>query len=189
MTPFETYVMYLAIKAHFSSTYDYHKYGGKMRVTQSSFESRKDKYMFYKLSKRDNIEEYLVANLFEKPTMWVGDLFDPACVTRCTEYMKRKQALSYTFRNDLDALLDNFDENFKVVKGEYPYLLKLLVQKKISYESFIILNDCVGFFGHWNKHINDPVQWPQLANKCRKLFPFLSYDKDKYVAMIKQKFC
>ena len=39
---FELYSYYMAIKKHFTSTYDFVKYGGKMRLTVDGFENRKD---------------------------------------------------------------------------------------------------------------------------------------------------
>ena len=52
MTPFESYKTFLAVKSHFTTSYDYIKYNGKVNATQSSFEVRKDKYQYYKLSKQ-----------------------------------------------------------------------------------------------------------------------------------------
>ena len=52
MSPFEAYKLYTAIKNHFTTeSYDYFKYNGKVRASEHTFETRKDKYMFYKLSK------------------------------------------------------------------------------------------------------------------------------------------
>ena len=74
MTPFEAFKMYIAVKQHFSvSSYDYFKYNGKSRVSQNTFDTRKDKYSFYKLSKQENVLDFLVANLYETPNMWVGE--------------------------------------------------------------------------------------------------------------------
>lgn len=189
MSPFEAFKLYTAIKNHFSTeSYDFFKYNGKVRASENSFETRKDKYMFYKLSKRDNALEYLVANLSEDPKLWVGELFDPKHEQVYASYMKRKESLTYIFKNDIDKLLENFDENFKVDDGDYPYLLKLLVQGKISKETFIIINDCVRFYSKWNKQITDPVLWPKIALNCKKLYPFLEYDKAKYCEVLRSKF-
>ena len=54
--PFDVYQKYLAMKNHFSNKggYDYHQYNGKVRANKTSFEVRRDKYFFYKLSKLKN---------------------------------------------------------------------------------------------------------------------------------------
>ena len=77
MTPFESYKTFLAVKNHFTTdNYDYIKYNGKVGARQSSFETRKDKYQFYKLSKHKDPLKYLVANFVDGDLKWVGDLFN-----------------------------------------------------------------------------------------------------------------
>ena len=52
MTGFEVYKMYLALKLHFTSdTYDYFQYGGNAKASQVSFDQRRDKFFFVKLSR------------------------------------------------------------------------------------------------------------------------------------------
>jgi len=190
MTPFEAYKLYNAISMHFTTeSYDYFKYNGKVRADEITFESRKDKYMFYKLSKHQDPITFLVANFAEGKKVWVGDLFGLDKDVAYNEFLRRKQSLTYIFENDIDNLLENFDKNFEVPDdGDYPHLLRLLTRKKITKESFIIINDCVRFFGSWNKKITDPVLWPQIALNCKKLYPFLQYEKDKYCTILRNKF-
>jgi hypothetical protein len=188
MTPFEAYKLYNAISMHFTTDYDYFKYNGKTRALESTFESRKDKYMFYKLSKHEDPLTFLVSNFADGKKLWVGDLFSTDKQLAYNEFLRRQQSLTYLFECDIDNLLEDFDKNFEVPDGDYPHLLKLLNRKKISKETFIIIQDCVRFFGRWNKQITDPVLWPKIAMNCKKLFPFLNYERDKYCGILKNKF-
>lgn len=189
MTPFEAYKTYCAVKSHFlTDSYDFFKYNGKVKASPHTFETRSDKYSFYKLSKHSDPLGYLVANLSEDPNLWVGELFDNRYQAVYASYIKRKESLTYIFNNDIDYLKENFEENFKVANGDYPYLLKLYVQKKISKETFIIIQDCVRFFSKWNKQIDDPVLWPKIALNCKKYYQFMDYDKDKYCAILRERF-
>lgn len=75
MTPFEAYKTYVSLKNHFTKeSYDYFKYGGKGKFSESSFEVRKDKYFFYKLSKQKDLVNYIVSNFVVNENLWVGDL-------------------------------------------------------------------------------------------------------------------
>jgi len=188
MTPFEAYKLYSAINLHFTTDYDFFKYNGKVRADEITFESRKDKYMFYKLSKHEDPLLFLVSNFAEGKKLWVGDLFGKEREITYNEFLRRKQSLTYTFETEIDNLLENFDKNFEVPEGSYPHLLNLLVRKKISKETFIIIQDCVRFFAKWNKQITDPVLWPQIAKNCKKLHPFLGYEKEKYCKILRNKF-
>ena len=144
--------------------------------------------MFYKLSKHSDPITFLVANFAEGKKVWVGDLFSQDKDLAYNEYIKRKQSLTYIFETDIDNLLEDFEKNFVVPEGSYPHLLNLLVRKKITKETFIIIQDCVRFFGKWNRQITDPVLWPQIALNCKKLYPFLEYEKDKYSKILRNKF-
>jgi hypothetical protein len=74
-TPYEAYKTFLAVKSHFTTSYDYIKYNGKVSASQHSFEVRKDKYQYYKLSKHKDPLQYLVANFVDGDLKWIGDLF------------------------------------------------------------------------------------------------------------------
>ena len=57
MEPIDVYIMYCAMKAHFSrKDYDFYKYGGKTKVSRDSFYKRKDRHFFVKLSKKYKTE-------------------------------------------------------------------------------------------------------------------------------------
>jgi len=47
---FDVYKTYLAIKNHFTTDYDYVKYGGKVTAKLETFTKRSDRYFFHKLS-------------------------------------------------------------------------------------------------------------------------------------------
>ena len=52
MNAFETYQQYLGLKLYFEGSFDYFKYSGKTNVTPASFDKRRDKYKFVKLSNK-----------------------------------------------------------------------------------------------------------------------------------------
>jgi hypothetical protein len=58
---FAMYIYYLALKKHFTSNYDFFKYNGKVTASIDAFENRNDKYHFYKLSKRSDGKEFILA--------------------------------------------------------------------------------------------------------------------------------
>jgi hypothetical protein len=189
MTPFESYKTFLAVKNHFTTdNYDYIKYNGKIGASQTSFETRKDKYQFYKLSKHKDPLKYLVANFVDGDLKWVGDLFNDDSEKVYSEWLMRQQSLTYIFEQDLNKLLTDFDTNVIVKNGQHPYLLKQYLRRQISIETIIILNDILGFFSHWNKKIEDTVLWPSIYKKLSKYKPFFHYDAFKCRKILKDKF-
>ena len=50
MDAFNAFKIYMGLKAHFNSDYDFTKYGGKTRASKSSYLKRKDKHFFGKVA-------------------------------------------------------------------------------------------------------------------------------------------
>jgi hypothetical protein len=186
MTGYEAFTIYNALKLHFTSeSYDYFKYRGKSRTTIDSFEKRKDKYYFYKLSRQQNEEDYtqfLVSNFLENPNLWVGELVQEESIARYKKRMAVIQSLSYQFKNDCEKLRSSVDDANQLfqTKGDYPILLVSSLQKVTEIETLCILNSLIGFFPLWKKKITDTIQWPNFHLKCLKYTPFISYDKGKF---------
>jgi hypothetical protein len=188
MDPFEAFRLYLAIKQHFSSSYDYFKYNGKVSVKRSSFESRNDQYFFSKLAKIPNLLDHLVANLSEKPNIWVKELLEDEAIKKGKYLSKVKQSLTYSFQRDIINLNNEFVENFISRDGDYPELLKLYMQGKIHISTLVILNQCVPFTSRWDRRISDPIVWPNIHKKILKITPFFTFDCHKYMELIQEHF-
>lgn len=185
MTGYEAFTIYNALKLHFTNEkYNYFKYNGKSNISIESFEKRKDKYYFYKLSRQQRQEDYvefLVSNFLHKPDLWAGDLIVDDAVQRYRERMAIIQSLSYRFKNDCSLLrskVNDPNELFKT-KGEYPVLLTLSLQKEIQLETLCILNSLINFFPLWKKKITDTIHWPNFQMKCVKYTPFIQFDRVK----------
>ena len=179
---FEVYSTYIALKSHFTSSYDYIAYGGKVSVTPASYEKRRDKYFFQKLSARRDWFEFLLANMIQDPTRWIGDIVrSDECETIYRQFNKRVQSLTYNFKSEVGQLDQNFNSNFIVVDGQHPPILRKFLKDEISPETLIILDDLTGCFKHWNNHIGQDFIWSDIYRMCAKYKPFLAeiYDREK----------
>lgn len=176
---FDLYVYYLALKRHFTSNYDFFKYNGKVKANAMSFENRKDKFFFYKLTKYPNPKDHILANIIDSPDVWIGDLLEDKAKDIYDQWLKIKESLSYTFRTDLGKL-DYDDPNKDIMtSGEHPNLLKLYLQGQFHIESLIILDGLMEIFSYWDKNIQDTIIWPDINSKCMNYKPFLQYEKSK----------
>ena len=177
MTPVETYQSYLALKLHFEGKYDYFKYGGKTSASAESFEKRKDKFKFVKLSTKlsdPQILDYYLAN-FIRGKKWIGD-FDK---TNWLEHKKVNQSLEYVYQNDIEKLLtiaENFDILFKVGEGNHPKLVKAYLGKKESIETLVILEKILKFRESFDAKISETYIWPKVSLLIKKYEPFLQID-------------
>jgi len=187
--PYEVYIKYLALKSHFSDlNYDYFKYNGKVKAWRSTFDVRKDKYFFYKLSKKKDPIEYLVANFIGSNDFYIGNIRTDESDQIYMDYKKRKESLSYVFKNDLSKMKENFNDNIVVPDNEHPYLLRLYMRGDISLETLTLINKCVNIFDYWDKELKDDIMWPDIKLKAVKYDPFMSVDINKYREIILSNF-
>ena len=192
VTPFETYQTYLSMKSHFTNRkYDFFKYGGKSRATMTSFNRRKDKYFFEKTSRKYSDEEvlnFLLANFVNADTpqnLWIGEIINSGERTYA-EWTKRKQSLTYIFKEQSEKLLSENDLEtvFSCSKG-HPLVLKRYLGGEISLETLIILEKVFSFVKDFDKKLNDPV-WETVSLKIKKYIPFLNINVFNYKKILRE---
>lgn len=194
MTGYETFGLYQALKLHFTQeSYDFFKYNGKTNISVTTFENRKDKYHFYKLSRRlaqkEDMIDFIVANLVEDEKTWVGSLLMQESEVNYRKHQKVIQSLSYTFENDCKLIFSDCILNPNEVlmtDGDYPVLLKKGLQKSVNIESVCLLNNMLGFVPMWSKKIADTIHWPNYRMKLLKYSAFIPKDDVKYKLILKK---
>ena len=194
VTPFEVYQKYLSLKQHFNrEEYDYFKFRGKVRANESSFEKRKDKHHFVRLSKiykEDELTKFFVSNFVKTNDLWVGNITSPEGRQNYISWKAKIQGLSYVFENEIDTLFDSSDEFnllFECRDGQHPIVLRRVFGEEVSIESFIIMDLILHFTSSFNETIEESVMWPELYNMCTKYAPFLVVNKQKYVDILKKQ--
>ena len=195
---FDVYKTYLAIKNHFTTDYDYVKYGGKVTAKLETFTKRSDRYFFHKLSKRynqDDVLDYFVANFSVGDNKWIGNLLDNEGTQNYTNYRKYKESFDYHFRNDCSNIFNDlsnrgisFDDGFLVHNGQHPRILRLLIQRRIHIQTTIILDSVLSFSKAWDKEINEKVVWPKISHTIKKLKPFILYNETQAKLIMKEVF-
>lgn len=194
VTPFEVYQKYISLKNHFTKkNYDYFRFNGKSRVNSNSFENRKDKRHFVRLSKIYKDEElvkFFVSNFVMKSNLWIGDAVLPEARQVYLQWKGKVQSLSYVFENELKELFseeEDFNSIFIVQDGQHPVIVRRILSNEISLETLIILDKILSLFPQFNRQIEETFIWPELYNKCVKYAPFLNVDKKKYTDILKKQ--
>lgn len=191
MTPYECFLMYSAMKLHFNQEkFDYHQYNGKVKIGKDTFEKRKDKYDFVKLVRKysdDEMESFLLSNFIKNKKIWSKELLMQEAHDCYMEREKTIHSLSYIFKNDLDNLKTENDlhEVMQCREGEYPILLRNVMQKDVHLETFVIMDSILNFTEKWNKFIPDTFIWPQFLLMINKYKPFLKVELEKFKSLLK----
>ena len=196
---FDVYNTYLAVKLHFTSdTYDYYKYDGKVNAKLDTFTKRKDRYFFHKLSTRygqDNILDFFVANFLTDSKRWIGNLLQNDGRDVYLDFKKRKEAFAYHFRQDCGTISSDFsrrslsfNDGFSVPNGQHPRMLRLLIQRKVSYQTAVVLNHFLNFTKNWDKEITEKVVWPEISLKVTRVKPFVNFNATECKLIMKEIF-
>ena len=192
MSAYNVYETYLALRQHFTNpNYDYFRYSGKVRTNIDSFNKRRDRYFFEKLSRKKTEAEvinYFVSNFIQSSDpskMWVGELKTNGD-ENYLNWKTRTQSLSYRFKQELNILTEKihlyealFSEN-----GSHPRIIKQYLGGKVSIETLVILDDLTSFMKKLN--VNDVVI-SLVIHKVKKYRPFLSYDKEIFIREIRSR--
>jgi len=197
MTAFDTYRTYLALNQHFTrKSYDYFKYNGKVKVSETTFLGRKDRYFFEKASrkfKKEEFIEFLLANYTSGTEHWIGNLMSGANLIEMKKWKKRIDSLTYTFKEDIISIVDQeetLDSALKMQEGRHPLLYRMYLRKKVSLETLVILDDLVGYSKLWKRY--DDMMMNDLLFLMEKYRPFfhqaIQIDKGKYRKIVLDSF-
>jgi len=193
VTPFECYKTYVAMKQHFTKDkYDYFKYGGKSRASATSFNNRKDRYFFERMSRKksdEQIVQYFISNFIstEDPSkVWIGEIIKNG-ETNFQDWQKRNQSLAYVFGDEIERVFkgSSFDSYFDS-DGQHPKILKEYLKGEVSIETLVILDRILGYAERFDKKILDPI-WGAVSLKIKKYKPFLNIDVSRYKKILKEK--
>jgi hypothetical protein len=192
LEPFESYQKYLALKNHFTNKkYNYFTYNGKVKANLQSFYKRKDRFWFEKLSRNKTDEEILnffVANFAscdDPQSLWIGQIIKEG-EDNYKNWMRKTQSLSYIFKEEIGIFNSkNFDEMFSIQGNKHPLIIKNYLQKKISLETLIILNNILEYTKEFDKKLQDPV-WEFISMRIQKYAPFIHIDVNKFKQLLKE---
>ena len=178
---YESYQLYLGIKLHYNSDYDFNKYNGKVSASFESYLKRSDKFQFSKLRKQhgENLKDFYIANFMYKD-YWIGDLFGEEAKENYTEWKKYNQSLLYCFEKDirylnsLEGVLDNL---FSTDSSSHPIIVSSILSKSISFATGVLLDSLI----RWSSSVNitEKYVWPELQRRIQKTQGFIGYNNKK----------
>lgn len=193
MNGYDLYGLYQAIKLHFTSDrYNFFQYDGKTRVSIDAFQKRRDKFLFHRLARKYRDEEmvpFLVANFVHSDDNWTKSLLEEEAEETYRDWKRRTDSMTKVYQEDLQKVCSTpkeFDRLFEVEDGQHPKLLVAFLQRDVTIETLVILNNIFNFIKIWDKKISDDIIYPKISRKIRKYGAFLNVNVDKYKQLTKQ---
>ena len=187
-TGYGAYLVFVTVRNHFETpTFDFFKHK-QVKAKKSTYLKRNDKSFFDMVAKDYDVEEimdFFIANRLEGKN-YITDLLDEEAQINYTNYKRRKQSLTYVFKSEIQGL--DCPTVFKCYEDQYPEIVQLYLQGRVSPETMVILNDYTSFIEKFDKYYdhNDPI-WSKISLKLRKYKSFVKYPKDKIKSILKEK--
>ena len=181
MEPIDIYIMYCAMKAHFSKRdYDFHKYGGKTKVSRDSFYKRKDRFFFVKLSKKyktkTEIMHYYVSNFIKDKRGYIANFNDE----NYKSWLLKRDNFYEQFLIEMRPFIKEFEPLFEVKNENHPKLLKEFLGGRVSLETIIILDELVKYGKKWDEQLKGDIIWIDLKKLMENYKGFLTINKNLY---------
>jgi hypothetical protein len=192
MGPKATYELYLALKLHFTSDYNFFKYNGKIpaKVVDSLDKDKKAgmKLECERIGKLRDPQGFILANILADPDWTPHQSRDDRSKARYNELKKRTQGLRYQFEQDLGKLPDNLDVVYGNKQGT-PSLLLTWMAGSISVETVAIMMRLLDRGTKWIAFLREQ-QHPMLPTVIRlaKYGDFLEFDAEVYRDVLIEKF-
>ena len=180
MQAVDVYLMYCALKAHFKSDYDYHKFSGRTKIKRDSFYKRKDRIFFVRTAnkyKDTEILNFFVSNFIQDRSGYIANFNDNNYET----WLQKRRMFYELFSQELQPFVKNFNPLFESKDGQHPTLLKEYLGKRISLETIIVLDDLVEFSKKWDKELEwDDFIWPDVKKLMNNYKGFLTINTNVY---------
>lgn len=181
------YTLYLQLKNHFNGRGDVIKTNWTMKVSDASYQKRKDKFFFERLSGKFTLKELcliFIGNLMANESMWVGEISDGDAISFYKTYIARLKRMNIRYEEDikniyyvakklgLSALKEIFQYN---TEKNSSIIFKMLQAGQISFETFLMLDTFLNIIDSHDAH--DDIIWSKYSVRLKAYRKILVLDK------------
>lgn len=183
----EIYQDYLALKAHFSGSYSYQKYQGKIRASLESVGFQRDKFFYMKVAKHRDPHRFLLANIATDKKAFIRSLAYSADAERIyIDYVARTESLGYFFKEDIKKLGGDLKSN--LYSCNHPPIVVLYLSKEIMFETLCIIIKETNMLERWEKAYPYDPMMEEIIFKIKKYTPFIKYERVKIRRILHDEF-
>jgi hypothetical protein len=183
LDPLDGFRTLVSLRNHFrsGSRHSFHK-NPRTRCSPEKFASRPDAGAFggFRKIREDEVVEYLVANLSDRPDLWVPELFTHECVDRHKRYRARIDSLTYSVDRELPRV--DLPELFS---GSHPLVLREWMGGRTSLQTLCVLDQMTRFSDTWRTSPDPIVRegWERIS----RLSPFVVFDPGKIEKILERR--
>lgn len=187
----KAYQTFNAMRLHFTTSYDYFKYNGKMKLHKESFLTSRFRYTFATLERKyaQNFKDFLLANYVDQaPGQTAADMWPPLLLNeeRHNDYIdwkKRQNNMRQRFTVDvleIDLMLDSTFLKLPNMLNGHPIMLwNLFDNNNICIETMCMVRlfmDPPKFDKSMDQWVDDPLWSHKYKDLLSNYAPFVKLD-------------
>lgn len=191
---YKDFKTYMALKLHFdpANSYDYFKYNGVIKVSEASFQSRKDSTRFYaferKIKDRDAKDVLLAYALKHYKVDWIGKInSSPDLLDNADNYTRLLDNIYEELEVYCRALFTMGDHPFDCFKSDgrdsFPIIVNEVIAERLPKPIYVVLNKALPF--HHRFQIDDPIIFDELDYILRQYEGFVDVDAERCRSIIR----
>lgn len=169
------YKTYVALRLHFTKdNYDYFRFGGSTNASLESYQKRKDAIFFEMIGKHPDPVNFIAFSFASFDKVFAKELATNQKFKQNYEQMKAQlDSVSYQLKQISDA------SYFATIGGKHPHIITDYLSNKISLILLCAADAALDLTKIYDQQIKDPIVWPKISTKIKKLKPFLALDGNK----------
>ena len=157
----EIYMMHQALKRHFTSSYDFFKYNGQIKIGKNRRKHSDHVYSRLSITLQDKeVQPFLVAHMLQDANQWIGTMVGSDVWPEQKKKLLRLHEVYVTDSKTIVEFCVEHDYTLQQVfetNRNYPIVVKLCQQGYIELETLIILNRIMNFMAEANVDFKDDI--------------------------------
>ena len=180
---------YLALRLHFTSDYDFIKFNGGLKnkirtpADVDTFMSSKN-YQFSallstKLKTKQNIFDFILANLVNNPSVWLADLIWDSGYDIYIKWKARQESFTHSYIKDVNFITDYIIDNrisfntYLKPTSEFPLIIQHHIQRKINIETVCVVEHLLKFLTPADKVFLTNFVYEDSSSLIKNYLPLL----------------
>ena len=120
---------------------------------------------------------------------YVGDMMDIEGQQNYTKHKKIHESLTREFEKDINTMTGQFDDLLVVNNiNTPPKIIEMWMEEEVSLETVVILDSLTDFVYWEGKKITETLFWPDVSRKITKYSPFVNFNREKCLDIVKKRF-
>lgn len=192
ISPERTKEIFLALKLHFTGSYDFVKYGGKIKAQLKPNEQWAINRIVKKYKEEDKVRDFFIANMIHDFTKTgkINGFINNYSTTEAVEiydaWAAWWNAFSYQLKSDLNKF-ENVKDMVEIKDGDHPKIFTEFVGGNVNFNTLACLMLGIRTLPEYWSKCDDTILFGGYVKILKKYAALINRDKEKIKTAILEK--